>query len=127
MNKETSIPKVLYLNISKEPFEVMVRGEKPEEYRKPSYWIKSRLYNKDGTLKNYDLIKFINGYGNNRPYFICNYEGFEIQTKSYSHYYTNGLVVKVEKGDFMIKLGNIIESSILKNVSTFKHVKEKSN
>ena len=45
------MPKTLHLNINKTPFEIMVTGEKPEEYRKPTKWIISRLYNKDKSLK----------------------------------------------------------------------------
>ncbi len=50
--------RILHLTLSKMPFEVMVTGEKSTEYREPSKWILSRLQGKD-----YDLIKFVNGYG----------------------------------------------------------------
>lgn len=53
----------LNLSLHKLPFDVMLTGEKDKEYRKPSKWIVSRLYNKDGTLKKYDVVKFVNGYG----------------------------------------------------------------
>jgi len=58
---------ILHLSIKKEPFEVMVTGEKDIEVRKISTWIDSRLFNKNGSKKHYDLVKFTNGYGKSRP------------------------------------------------------------
>jgi hypothetical protein len=107
--------KILHLNLSKLPFDVMITGEKKEEYRKPSKWIKSRMYQKDGiTLKDYDLIHIVNGYGDDRPYFICRYLGhyiygvdnmFDEGTRNYS----NGLEVILKRGDFIIGCGEILE------------------
>lgn len=68
--------KILHLSLKKEPFEVMVTGEKNQEFRKPTKWILSRLYNKDGTPKHYDVVKFTNGYGKDKPQFVCEYKGF---------------------------------------------------
>jgi len=63
----------LYLSLKKEPFAVMVTGEKQEEFRKNSGWIRSRLFDKKDNEKKYDYIKFVNGYGADKPYFICKY------------------------------------------------------
>ena len=105
------MPKTLKLTLSKLPFDVMVTGEKTCEYRKPSDWIKSRLLTKDGIHREYDFVKFTNGYGADKPYFVARFVGaFEwkvspTKTKAYA----NGLVVDIEKGDFVIKLGEIVE------------------
>jgi hypothetical protein len=99
-----SVLKVLHLTLSKLPFEAMVSGEKKIEYRAPSKWILSRLKE-----KNYDLIKFVNGYGNEKPYFISKYNGFEIEKIPKTIKYTNGLVVDCKIGTIKIYLGEIIE------------------
>lgn len=108
---------ILHLTLSKKPLDVMVTGEKKEEFRINSDWIRSRLYNKDGTEKKYDFIKFTNGYGNHRPYFICKYIGFiECYMDVAARVYSNGLKVEgIGKGDFIIFCGEIIEKgNILK-------------
>jgi hypothetical protein len=110
-NAFVSGSRVLYLSLKKQPFEVMVTGEKNEEFRKRSNWIMSRLYEKNGRQKHYNYVKFVNGYGNDKPYFICKYEGvFECYMKVAKHSYSNGLVVEgIGKGDFIILCGNIVE------------------
>jgi len=108
--------KTLHLSLRKEPFEVMVTGEKGLEFRKKSKWIRSRLFNKDGTRKQYDVIKFVNGYGNDKPYFMCLYGSFiETPVNLKSFEYSNGLVVEgIVKGDFVILCGVIIKKGNLK-------------
>lgn len=100
--------KVLHLSIKKEPFEVMVTGEKPNEYRKPTKWMLSRLYHKDGTPKHYDVIKFVNGYGKNRPQFVCEFKGFnQVNGPVGKFKYSNGFEVDVVAGDIIIECGKI--------------------
>ena len=106
--------KTLHLTLSKKPFEVMVTGEKPEEFRKPSDWIESRLFNKDGSKKEYDLVKFVNGYGADKPYFSAIYGGFFPSIINKTVQYSNGLKVDVEPGDYVLMLGDIIETGNLK-------------
>lgn len=100
--------KILHLTLKKTPFEIMVTGEKTHEYRQPTKWIKSRLLNINGTPKEYDVVKFTNGYERDKPYFAATYLGFEIAQKNYFVKYSNGLIVRVLKGDFRIKLGAIV-------------------
>jgi hypothetical protein len=73
------IVKTLHLTLHKAAFDVMVTGEKKLEFRTPSKWINSRLFNKDGTKKHYDYIKFTNGYGSDKPYFVCEFKGFDYE------------------------------------------------
>ena len=66
----------------------MVTGEKLEEYQRISKWMCSRLHNKDGTKRHYDLIQISNCYRPDSPRFIAIYEGFDIVNavrKSYSN------------------------------------------
>ena len=108
--------KTLYLTVSKKPFEVMVTGEKPKEFRKPTKWIHSRLWQKKGEVdfefyepKEYDVVKITNGYIKNSPYFIAEFKGF-IETGLHSTYlYSNGLKVITEPRDIIISIGEIIE------------------
>lgn len=108
LKQKRSKLRVLHLSLKRGPFEVMVTGEKDEEYREPSEWIKKRLYNKDGSEKQYDVVKFTNGYGSTRPQFVCKYEGF-IQMHGHvgTNTYSNGFKVTVKAGMFIIHLGRI--------------------
>ena len=100
--------KILHLSLKKEPFEVMVTGEKNQEFRKPTKWILSRLYNKDGTPKHYDVVKFTNGYGKDKPQFVCEYKGLEELSGNVGIYkYSNGFEVNVVAGDIIIRCGKI--------------------
>lgn len=96
--------KILHLTLSRMPFEVMVTGEKTIEYREPSKWIMSRLQGKE-----YDLVKFVNGYGNDKPFFVAKYEGYDIETHTYSVEFSNGLKVVPKKGTVRIFLGGIVQ------------------
>jgi len=100
----SNLIKTLHLTLSKKPFEVMLSGEKQIEIRNPSDWIKSRLKKKD-----YDVVKFVNGYGSDRPYFITEYKGYYISEEFKDVNYSNGLMVTISEGDYIIKLGDIIE------------------
>ena len=104
--------KILYLTLEKKAFEVMITGEKNEEFRKNSDWIRSRLFDKEDNEKQYDFIKFTNGYGSDKPYFICEYKGFiECYMDVFERKYSNGLVMNdIGKYDFIIYCGEIVET-----------------
>lgn len=109
--------KTLLLTLNKEAFEVMVTGEKDEEFRRDSKWIRSRLMEKNGTPKSYAYVKFINGYGADKPYFIAEFH-FRVQIARLEEpikEYSNGLKVKLEKGMWVIGLGEIVETGNLRN------------
>ena len=107
---------ILHLSLKKAPFTVMVTGEKQEEFRKNSDWIRSRLFDRLGNEKEFDYIKFVNGYGNNKPYFVCEYCGFmECYMNVAERKYSNGLIVSgIDKGDFIIYCGEISERGNIK-------------
>lgn len=100
---------VLSLTLSALPFEVMVTEEKSLEFRKPSDWMKSRLYDKDTRKKHYDYVRFTHGYGSDKPYFVARYIGFSQAPYKQSKRYSNGLSFIVNKGDFILRLGEIVE------------------
>ena len=82
---------VLKIIIKGEFFDMIKAKTKKIEYREYTpFWI-SRLYNKEGKKRNYDLIEFINGYNKDARRMITKYEGFN------------------KKGDvLLIKIGKII-------------------
>jgi hypothetical protein len=103
--------KTLFLTLNKAAFEVMVTGEKKKEFRKPGAWIISRLFDKEGKRKAYDVIRFTNGYGKDKPYFVCIYLGLEFEYGSFV--YSNGLLVE-PNNDYAIICGDILEKGNLK-------------
>jgi len=64
--------KTLHLNLQKKWFDMILAGEKAEEYRDiTEYWIK-RLQ------KDFDTITFSNGYAKNRPQFEIEFKNIDI-------------------------------------------------
>ena len=105
----------------------MVTGEKEIEIRKPSRWILSRLFYQGirlylddieqedegstiyGVKKDYDQVKFVNGYGHKRPYFIAKFKTVFIFKNPHEVTFTTGLKAIAEPGDVAIDLGAIVE------------------
>ena len=98
----------LKLTLSKKPFEIMITGEKTEEFREVKKWVTSRLYNKDGSKKEYKYVKFTNGYGGDRPYFVCIFNRTYIGNHI-SRNYSNNLKLSFENEIYVIELGDIIK------------------
>jgi hypothetical protein len=109
---------VLIIAVSEPWFTFMERGEKDKEFRTPSNWIKSRLFDKKGDIRHYHYIKIINGYGNHRPSFIAKFEGFATGYDKTYYYGINSPseipfaeprnTIKVNPEDYVIFLGEII-------------------
>lgn len=97
----------LRLTLKKPPFEVMVTGEKKEEFRIDSQWIRSRLFDKQGRPRHYDYIEYVNGYGADRPRFVTDFCGFEM-VDSVNQKYSNGLHVTASGPTFVIKHSRIV-------------------
>ncbi len=103
--------KILFLTLKKQQFQVTFSGEKKYEFRRPSKWIESRLIGKD-----YDYVKFTNGYGSDKPFFVCELLGWTKATPK-TLKFSNGLIVDVKHGYYQIDLGKVVESG---NISNFK-------
>ena len=118
---------MLTLSASKEPFHLMLTGEKKYEFRKASKWIESRLYHSTtGERKHYTHVKFINGYGKQRPYVIFKFLGL-LQIHEINEKYSTGLQILEKGGKFYcIKLGNLIkyDNLIKKDVDSFMEDKK---
>lgn len=96
----------LPLTLMGKPFDAMVTGEKREEFRAASRFIKSRLMHPDGSAKLYNQVEFTNGYGHHRPRFYAEYFGFSVKSKV-NRKYKNGLVVNTRKKTYVLHLGRI--------------------
>jgi len=97
---------VLPLTLQKKPFDVMITGEKQIEVREPSQWVLSRVQK----LKVGSHIKFIHGYGGDKPYFIAVFLGFKRHHGPATVWrYSNGLNVTVRPGSVLIQLGEIVQ------------------
>jgi len=112
MNETFDLPgTVLRLTLAGKPFQMMLTGEKPDEYRQDSAWIRSRL---EG--KNYDWVAFYHGpyTGGNLPWFACPFKGYTV-APNYGHVsFSNGLEVDIVPGMHIIHLGPVVASGNLK-------------
>ena len=78
--------KILHLNLYRKYFDAIAEGTKTTEYRdKTDYW-KRRIEGRE-----YDIIKFRNGYATEAPTMLVEYSGYDITDR------------------YEIKLGKIIE------------------
>ena len=65
--------KILHLNLYRKYFDAIVNGTKTIEYRdKTDYW-KKRIEDRE-----YDVIKFRNGYATDAPIMLVEYKGYDI-------------------------------------------------
>ena len=81
--------KILHLNLYRKYFDAIVNGTKTIEYRdKTDYW-KKRIEGRE-----YDIIKFRNGYAKNAPTMLVEYKGYTINNS---------------EQEYKLKLGKIIE------------------
>ena len=86
--------KILHLNLYRKYFDAIADGTKTTEYRdKTDYW-KRRIEGKE-----YDIIKFRNGYAKDAPTMLVEYNGYDITDR------------------YEIKLGKITEVNYGKNKS----------
>ena len=68
--------KILHLNLYRKYFDAIVNGTKTIEYRdKTEYW-KKRIEGRE-----YDIIKFRNGYATDAPTMLVEYNGYDITNR----------------------------------------------
>ena len=58
--------------------------------------------------REYDVVKFVHGYGRNRPWFVCRLRKIDRCIEEFTATYSNGLSVTVYKDDIILHLGEII-------------------
>lgn len=104
--------KILHLPIEKSWFDMILEGAKKEEYRQISdHWI-SRLIDtktkpvKGEGFKEFDLVKFTNGYRKDSPSFLIECKGIKID---FGNLFWGA---KTGQKYFVISLGKIVEDEI---------------
>ena len=116
--------KVLHLTLKKKWFDMILSGEKREEYREiKSYWIRRLLYMgfvdperpfifSDNEIP-YDVLEFRNGYSPNSPSMIVEYKGVEVGNTN------EGWSDDYKTEVFILKLGSILSVKNLKSDSIY--------
>jgi len=98
--------KVLHLTLKKKWFDMILSGEKKEEYReiKP-YWIKRLCDHSTGTWNQFENITFRNGYSATAPTITIECKGVRVG-KPIPEWSDNWLGTV-----FIIKLGQVLQSA----------------
>jgi hypothetical protein len=106
--------KILHLTLKKKWFDMILSGEKKEEYReiKSYWWIRLVQCGEFDLMKiimtkDYDTIKFTNGYQKNAPWFLIECKGIDIGS-AVPEWSDNW-----QWDVFRIKLGEIIDGNCL--------------
>ena len=77
--------KILHLNLFRKYFDEIAEGTKTIEYRdRTDYW-KKRIEHKE-----YDVIKFRNGYAKNAPTMLVEYKGWDVNEDGDYELYLGG-------------------------------------
>ncbi|MDB0028497.1 hypothetical protein N9E76_00200 [bacterium] len=103
----------LSLVLKTDPYKVTQTGEKKFEYRDNSDYWRKRIFNENGSVKDFDAVKFSLGYHKHRPQFTAKFEGVEI-VDSVNETYSNGFKVDYpykKNGYIKICIGGIFEST----------------
>lgn len=66
------------MTLQKHPFDMILSGQKKEEYREIKEYWHSRLVNKDGGFKNITQIEFVNGCSPDSPRFVIQCTGISM-------------------------------------------------
>ena len=101
----------LKLVLKTAPFKVMETGAKKFEYRDNSDYWKKRIFNKDGTAKDFKYVEFSLGYQKDRRQFTAEFTGVEI-IDSVNETYSNGFKVDYpykKEGYLKISLGEVLK------------------
>lgn len=93
------LPTSLRIVIKQPWFNEIAAGTKKTEYRDEKPFWHARLFNKDGSRKEYNFIEFINGYNPDSKRMITEYKGFSIRN-----------------GKYHIKIGRILKSPFVPGI-----------
>ena len=85
--------KILHLNLYRKFFDQIAEGTKTIEYREVTDYWKKRIENRE-----YDVIKFRNGYAKDAPTMLVEYKGYSV-----------GKHPLIGNLEYELKLGKIIE------------------
>lgn len=107
--------KILHLTLTKKWFDMILSGEKKEEYREPKAYWNNRLFEK-GLLffpsKTFDIIRFRNGYQKDAPQMDVEFISTTYKSK-YSDF--NSYWGAIKGNDYIvIELGKVLNSKNIK-------------
>lgn len=103
--------KYLRLTISREPMELILSGEKHEDYREDKPKLTQLMFTKDGVPKHFDYIEFRNGYEADSPRIIVEYKGY-YKTSFVEKEYSNGFIASF-RNVVVLKLGKVVHTKYL--------------
>jgi hypothetical protein len=98
---------ILKLTLTKQWFDLIASGKKKFEYREYKQHWKSRLLCAGGT-RNYEEIRFTNGYGAHRPFMRVKFVGMAIIDGFYCSP-ENNEKLNDDAMYFVIQLGEVLE------------------
>ena len=101
---------LLKLTLKREWFDMILYGDKREEYRDVKAYFTSRLFSKEGKRIPYDAVEFTNGYNPDSPSFIIQYKGVSMGRPK--PYWINR--ENVNGHFYIIKLGHILSTKNLR-------------
>ena len=70
------------------------------------------LVNKDGSPRQYDVVRFRNGYARTARTVDVLYRGHAVSTSGSTASYNNGLMMYVPAGTYIIMLGDVISQGV---------------
>lgn len=102
--------RILHLTLSKKWFDKHLSGEKTEDYREINKYWRRRLFKKGSELKikEFDLVRFTNGYGAHRPSMDKEWKGLLVDEGNPNWGAKDG------KKYFVILCGKILEKRNIK-------------
>lgn len=106
---------VLKLTLKKQWFDLMITGEKDFELRNQGKWIESRLFTKEGFSREYDYVRFTNGYGSDKPFFTCKFICASLIFKMNKTFSDGSKLVFSNTPTWEISLGEILQTGNIKN------------
>jgi len=101
--------KILHLTLKKKWFDLIMVGKKKVEHRELKHYWTKRLQ------KQYEVIKFVNGYGKDKPFMIIEYLGID----------TKGM--KLNPPTYNLMLGKILETGNIHEVKSTIPPEDKSS
>jgi len=70
--------KILHLTLKKKWFDMIASGEKKEEYREVKPYWRKRLNDKNDNYREFDIVRFKNGYQKNAPFVDVELRGINL-------------------------------------------------
>jgi hypothetical protein len=104
----TQNKRVLHLTLERKWFDLIAQGKKTSEYREYKDHWKSRLVSAGKGFRKFDEVRFVNGYGSDRPFMRVEF----VDTRLHIGHRCrpqNGEIMEPYKHYFVIYLGRILE------------------